>query len=478
MLYFKSKMETWKQGNMNVILMPYYLIFIFLTFLSLQHFFFWDTVQLASRHAHFFFETNFSSIFLPNEIDSGHIPSFGALLAFAWKLFGKSLWVGHLLMLPFLLGIVWQSMLLLRRFIPLTWLPLALAIFLADSALLGQSILVSPDVVLVFFFFLAINSLLNDRKVLYALAIAGLMLISLRGMMIAFSLFLAHFIIASEKKTVFLLIKNSLVYLPGALITIAYLVGHFLEKKWIGYHADSPWQGSFQLVSFNEILRNIVVLIWRFMDNGRVFLWIIIAVVLYLSKDRRGWWEQFKKPVLLALLVFLPLGLCALLYKSLVAHRYFLPVFMLVNLVTLTLLFNAKLRDTIKRILGISLLLLMFSGSWWIYPIGISTGWDAMLGHFPYYSLREDMIHYLETENIKKQDVGSFFPNIVQERYISLTNDTMRFHQANIEYSEYILYSNLYNDDQQANIQASYRLKKEFKRCGIYIQLYQKNKEK
>lgn len=61
--------------------LPTYLFFFILLLATVKYPFFWDTVQLASKHAHFFYETDFHSIILPNEIDSGHIPTLGIYLA-------------------------------------------------------------------------------------------------------------------------------------------------------------------------------------------------------------------------------------------------------------------------------------------------------------------------------------------------------------------------------------------------------------
>jgi hypothetical protein len=97
-----------------------------------QYSFFWDTVQLASKHAHFFYETDFRSIILPNEIDSGHIPTLGFYLALIWKIAGKTLMVSHLSMLPFVIGIVCQTIILVRRHFSKEWHYYALAIILAQ----------------------------------------------------------------------------------------------------------------------------------------------------------------------------------------------------------------------------------------------------------------------------------------------------------------------------------------------------------
>ncbi|MFN4257292.1 MAG: hypothetical protein ACK4Q5_20010, partial [Saprospiraceae bacterium] len=156
--------------------------------------FFWDTVQLGSKHAHHFFENGLRWLPLPPEIDSGHPPTFGFYLACVWAVFGKSLAVSHFAMLPFLLGIAW---LLVRLSPPQPphdggsphwfWLPL---LALADPVLAGQMALVSPDVLLVFFFLLAVQQIYRPLRggrggIWLALGILGLCLISMRGMMVA-----------------------------------------------------------------------------------------------------------------------------------------------------------------------------------------------------------------------------------------------------------------------------------------------------
>ena len=85
-----------------------------LTFIVRDNFFFWDTVQLGSIHAQFYFDNNFSFFFLPENIDSGHPPTFGIYIALIWKIFGKSLVTSHFAMLPFLMGIIFTRKLVLN----------------------------------------------------------------------------------------------------------------------------------------------------------------------------------------------------------------------------------------------------------------------------------------------------------------------------------------------------------------------------
>jgi hypothetical protein len=121
-----------------------------LFFSTMQNSFFWDTVQLGSKHASFYFEADFASLLLPENIDSGHIPFFGMYIALAWKIFGRSLLVSHLAMLPFVLGIVWQLYRVSNLF-QIRFPALAVLLVALDPTLLAQITLVSPDVVFIHF---------------------------------------------------------------------------------------------------------------------------------------------------------------------------------------------------------------------------------------------------------------------------------------------------------------------------------------
>lgn len=111
---------------MNIGRTPIVYFFLFAIYASLvlgtmNFSFFWDTVQLGSKHAHYFYENNFKSLTLPNDIDSGHIPALGLYLAIVWKIFGKSLAISHIAMLPFVLGIFYQTIQLSRQLFPGKW---------------------------------------------------------------------------------------------------------------------------------------------------------------------------------------------------------------------------------------------------------------------------------------------------------------------------------------------------------------------
>jgi len=424
---------------------------------SSNHVFFWDTIQLGSKQAHFFFENNFQNLLLPNEIDSGHIPSFGIYLAFLWTLFGKNLLVSHLAMLPFVWGIVWQSYLLLKKFIPEKFIGIALLIFLADPTLLSQITLVSPDVPLVFFFLLASNSILKNQRWFLMLALSGLFVISLRGVMVSVAILVIDILInvrfKSWKEVILVLSKYSLVYLPGFFIFVGFSLYHYLIKGWIGYHDDSPWASFFEKVSFSGVFRNILILGWRLIDFGRIFVWGITLVLLII------YWKSFyqhklgKKAIIIFFVTFLSLAGQIIWFNNLVAHRYLLPVFLAFSLMGLYLLFNFISSDKPKKLLSTIWLIGLITGNFWVYPDKVAQGWDSTLAHLPYYSLRSEMVHYMDEQQIDIEEVGSDFPMTGPFKHLDLSDNLKAFPEKDFEKHRYILYTNVFNDftDSQIN---------------------------
>ena len=131
----------------------FYLSALILTFWVRNNSFFWDTVQLGSIHGQFYLDNNFSSFLLPENIDSGHPPTFGIYIALIWKIFGKSLAVSHLAMVPFLFGVIFYLEKLGNYFFKNSIFTFAfILIIIFDPCLAGQAILVTPDIVVLFFF--------------------------------------------------------------------------------------------------------------------------------------------------------------------------------------------------------------------------------------------------------------------------------------------------------------------------------------
>jgi hypothetical protein len=455
-------------------------LFLLLLFFQIQdHVFFWDTIQLGSKHAHFFYETNFSSLILPEEIDSGHPPLLGLLLAAAWSLFGKSLAVSHWLMFPFVWGIVYLLFQLGDVFLGKKRAFLLVLLCMLDPMLAGQAILISPDLILVFGFLLGWWSILKKKtwgKILAALLLAAL---STRGMMVVVILFLADLyeVWLNEKKVPFKdLISRFLHYVPSGLLGLAFLGYHYLETGWVGYHAGSEWAPSFERVDFTGLLKNLVVLGWRMLDFGRVFLWIILIVLLFRNGNLFKKLSIHQKRTLFLFAVStLFLSITFLSYKGLQQNRYLLPAVIGFNLLFVVCikawLFSVRVRSFIFLISIIALL----TGNLWIYPDKISQGWDSTLAHWPYYSLRGKMLDYLEESEIPFEEVGTAFPEIGPLKYKDLSSREEGMVEKNLEQQSYVLYSNVINDfsDEEIDeLRKKWNIRRKFNANGIHIILY------
>jgi hypothetical protein len=467
--------------------LPFYLFFFILWLTTVKFPFFWDTIQLASKHAHFFYESNFSGIILPNEIDSGHIPALGIYLALVWKIAGKSLVISHLAMLPFVMGIVYQTIILTRGIFSARWHTYALVILLADATLLAQCTLVSPDVFVIFFFIMALNNQLRRKELWYSVALAGLTLSSMRGMMCVAGLFLAEIIMYLSgkkivynskdwRKTAVFTFQTLKLYLPAIIIAGTFFVWHYSKTGWIGYHINMPWYPLFEPVNFKGAIWNTFILGWRMIDFGRIFVWVTGFFCLwYFYKKRPAVPDILKQISVILLCIFLALFHAAIFHKNLSGHRYFLPVYFLFTLLVTFYLFEVINSKIWKKTIFYLLLTGMLSGNFWVYPDHIAKGWDSTLAYLPYFPLREKMINFMEKEGIGLNETGTLFPNTGQLEYLDLSGKKNGFAELDLKTNHFVFYSNIYNgfsDNELTELKNSWKEVKVFRFMKVKIILY------
>jgi hypothetical protein len=467
--------------------LPFYLCFILLLLVTVNYPFFWDTIQLASKHADFFYNSDFKSIILPKEIDSGHIPSLGIYLALIWKIAGKSLIVSHLAMLPFVLGIVYQSILLVSRHFTNEWQKYALIILLADATLLAQSTLVSPDVLVIFFFLMALNNLLIKNRLWYIVSLLGLTLSSMRGMMCVAGLFLADVIINfvvnhsvtapyTGKKFIREILRILKLYIPAMALAVSFFLWHYYKTGWIGYHKDMPWYSLFEPVGFKGAIFNTFILGWRLIDFGRLFIWLAGAFCLWHYIKKRPAVPGFLKSVIIVLIcIFLSLSHAVILHKNLSGHRYLLPIYLLTATAVTFYLFEVINSGFRKKAVFYLILAGMLSGNFWIYPDRIAKGWDSTLAYLPYFPLREKMMNYMEKESIPISLTGTLFPNAGRLKYIDLSGREDSFAELDLKSNRFVFYSNVYNgfsDNELSELKNNWKQVKVYRFLMVKIILY------
>jgi hypothetical protein len=483
-------------------LLPFFACAAGLTW-SVQHDpFFWDTVQLASKHAHWFYENSLRWLPLPEEIDSGHPPVFGWYLACVWAFFGKNLPASHWAMLPFLLLNVWLLYRFGLRLGGEKWAFWLIPLALLDPVMAGQSILVSPDLVLVCGFLFAIEGILGKNKMFTNVGILMLCMVSVRGMMTAGALFawvgfqgfrvsgFQGFKVSGFQGFKFFIlrfcgfsVKKYFPFLPGFAFAAWFLWWHKEATGWSGLSPNSSWAPAFEPARGWELLKNLFVIGWRWLDFGRVFEWAVLAWLV---------WKNWKLPrnlpsfenleglrPLLSLLICLVIFLSpsALLFKNVSAHRYFLPGFLALHFFVFKIVTSQKTSPKNPSFILTILVLTLALGNFWIYPRGIAMGWDSTLAHLPYHRLRAEATAFLEKEKIDFQTVGSFFPNLNTGENLLLNGDPRRFSDKDFLRNEYVFASNIFNDITDTDydtLRRDWHLIKKWQHASISVEIYRR----
>lgn len=447
------------------------------TLLNANKFFFWDSISQISIPANWYYDNNFKYFFVPDTYATGHPTFVGMYVAFLWKMFGKSLLVSHLAMFPFIFGILFQLDSYLKdagkdKTIPF----LIFIVVLCDSTLISQMSMVTFDIPQLFFFLWCINSINKQRYLTLTIAFIALVMTSLRGSLCGFGVILYGLLNNHEKKSV-LSIKAILPYVPGLLSLAIFLISFYLQKHWIINNTVSKkWEEFSKFASLTGILRNTGLVAWRLIDYGRTGIWILLFIILLLSYKRKTLFDPFfKTTFFIALCQFIVIFPIVILFKNPFGHRYFLPVIIPVSI---TVIYWILKYSKFRYAIYVLLLLFVLSGSFWVYPDKVAQGWDATPAHWPYYSVRNEMLDYLKTNKIPLSSVGSFFPNIASFKHTDLSDDDQSFKDADLEKEEYILFSNVYNQSDQiidtlfsGNI---WKREKMIRKRNVYMILYKR----
>lgn len=441
--------------------------------------FFWDEVYYIGTAFHIY-DSNFNSIIPPIEHDRGNFPFYGFYMALWWKFFGKTLTISHIAILPVLLGIVWEYYQLAKKIISSKWIVFAFVLLLLEPTFITQSILMGHDLFLLYFFLLSLRALLYDRKTLYVFSFFILAFHNIKGIPIAFSLGVFYFVY----KKYFVHVKiNSIDF-------VIHIFPFALWGIWMLYHYQIA--GWYILTPINDygngvhigasLLKRLLLGLWQIADFGRVFLWLVIIGILVLIRKKII--SQTLKSFLL--LIFI-LSTISLLFFSILdinlCHRYFLPVFLIVNLVSCVFLAEFIKKKFLQYLIFGLLSAGLITGNFWHYGGGFSNGWDSSLKVLPYFKLMNEMRNYIKTRKINPSEVGTKFPLHHDIKYSDLSLTGFQF--TDIDTSAfavfpYILLSNVSNKfsihDKNAVRSEWWELEKEFHSGLVHLKLF-KNKQ-
>lgn len=454
---------------------------VIITIFSLNFGMFWDNVLFASKMSNPLFENgifNWKSI--PLESDPGHPPFLATLLALGWKLFGKSLIVSHFIMMPFVFGLLWQLFSFVTIFIKdrkLQIWPFILVI--ADPTLLSQLTLVNPEIIQLFFFFTSLNAVLRNNKYLKIIGLAFLGIVSFRGMMLCAGVFIIDILIHlfHKKKTMksFFTKQILLEYAIAATPALLYIGWRILDKGWIISNPLGIWGKAWQFSSLQEFvknfLRNVVVFVHQMTDFGRLVPVLFVLFTLFF-KRRSINWAQIQPLILIIVFSTAMIYAISLLINNTMGHRYYIPMYLSIGLLSFILLQHYKL----KKMIYLGLLSSLLLGNFIVYPDKFAQGWDASLAHVPYWNLRRNAIQYMDDNQLDISETASFFPNYTTIDNVDLNGDMRSFIKFTGK-EKFVFYSNVYNlsDIEFDLLHQNYTTKRIFKKRNVRIEIMQKN---
>ncbi len=463
--YNISHIESSHKGKLLLLL----LVFLgFILLLGADMPFFWDCIQLGSKHAYYFYENSMVLDYLPDSINSGHIPAFGYYLAAYWTLFGKSLMVSHLSMWPFVFTSVIVLWKLFDQEIENPYLLFfGVIVCLMDPTLMTQLLMVSPDVVLICGFLLVLYGYRINHSWLQAIGFLLLALISIRG--IALAGIIGLWMLSRSKSLKSLI----LISLPSIGAVMLYYLSHYFSQGWIGVHSDSPWQASISFASLEGMAKNVVVMIWRIVDFGRV-CWICLFLLFLYRSRRLG--HSISGLISLLPYLIIGFGLLTIPFVALTGHRYYLPIILLGLIGTVSLITQSKLTQFRQTALLVAILIIQLLSHRIVYPDSISQGWDSSLAYVPYIAQVDIVEDYLVEQGIPCAEVGTYFPLRGNSEYRDLDDRDCNYQAAEIGQHKYLITSNIMNDLKsidQSLIEANYNRMESWKNNGVYLHLYQ-----
>jgi hypothetical protein len=453
--------------------LPFYLVlFMAIWICSLNMPFFWDNILMSSQLADYYYNSHFATFLLPDSLDTGHPPFWGMYVALGWLLLGKKIWVGHLLMLPFVLGVVWQSYRLVKQFAASSYQFAVLGLVLADPTWIAQSVQVSSDVAILFFILLGLVSVIKHQPKLMALSATLLVLFSLRGLVYSFQIGLFAILWPYFEAKKFRPLQFFITFLPVVLLAASIYGYHWYAKGWFRYHPDSNWLTEAEISGLGLFFKNIAISGWRIVDFGRIGIWLCILPIFW-----QTWKTKVFDPKLLVLFSQVPIIFIVALSPEYMGHRYLMGLY-LSGALLVGIWISTWQQSRICKFASMSLLLIfLLSGHFLPYPKQVAVGWDSTIAHVPYHALKADMVSFMDQNQISISETGSDFPNDAALGYADLSGRMEVFPAKNLQTQPFILYSNVFNgfsNEEIRTLEQNWTVLKMEKSGRVHMVLYAK----
>lgn len=431
--------------------------------------FFWDALS-KSKRATWFYEHDFSQFVVPDHINSGHPPLWTLSLALLWKFFGRNLLVTRLYLLILNIMVAFQLSCVIQKYAKSGIHILAYLVVFIDPTYIAQTTILNNDVLMLFFCLLAINQSEKNR-VLYGMALTGILFCNLRGMFFVTGFFLyeGYKIIENRKfqiKDVFNAFK---VFVIPVLVFGLFLIYQYQTVGWVIRSPMTSFNSHRQIVGFQQLIKNGFAIVWNFMDYGRFVFLLLTFWALVIDFRNRVLDMKTQNLLKITISLVIPILTLMLLSSNPIGPRYF----MLFYLLLLILFVNILSGKEWIKIAVVSVFLI--SGHFWIYPKTLPQGWDSSLAYLNYFDVKDEMEAYILDQDINLKKISTYDANC--SSYIERLEDdgSPVFVRGEMGLTPYYLYSNIENstsDEQIEKLYTHWIKVKECKKGGIIISLF------
>jgi hypothetical protein len=429
-----------------------------------------STVARASIHI---YESGWKCFFYPIKQDPGHPTLYPYLLAGLWRFFDKpNLAICHFWNVLFAIGTLVQLKKICKPQNSLA------TIFLVGISPLfvAQTMMVLTHLALTFFF-LGCWQAYRRKKFLHAGFWGSLMVLThLEGMFLLLALafvFLTDWII-EKKNFTFHFLKQAFIFFALPILCFGiWLIAHYRHTGW--WLSAPEYATHRSLATFGQLSYNFAIIAWRLIDYGYVVFYIGLGWVIWKNR-RRLLALIYNDPELRQILTIIATLtiLTAVFLSNSIAHRYFLPVQVLI-----IVYFGEKILNLIHR-KGIIITLIIPTiflgiGNFFYYPFKCIG--DANIVYRNYFQL-ENEIKLRHPQMIW----GTYAPlsNPSIHRYLDTQTGlkTYRLYEARFDTCKHILYSNLtceFTPSQRDSLRLHWKKIDSLAKNGIRVELWERN---
>jgi hypothetical protein len=435
---------------------------------------FWDMCN-TSWLSNLIYDNHFTNFIFP-ENDAGAVGAvYSTYLAALWIIFGRSLLVSHMAVLPFVIGIVFQFYSFAKTYIQKEFIWIALLLLFVEPTLFTQVFLAGNDLVLCFLFLLGVNSAISNKKILLMFAVGLMPILRLRGFTFVFSVFLIDWYMnrTNYKGFINFTLKRSYIYLTPLIIPFAWFSYHYYSTGWIFISKTTKnWH---QFAGIERMFKNLIYVFWKAFDFGRIFLFASVLILFLKQKKKDTIGRQLIFILLFTILPYLVFFI-PLLYP--VSHRHFMISYIVV--IIAFVYFLSSLKKIHRTVILVLAILCLLSGNFWLYPERYGNGWDASMKVYPYFKLRDNFDGYIKLSGINPDSIGAKFPMGSDLYTCKLEPEKFGYqyiYDRPLEDFNFIVQSNICNTftpDEIERLNMNWILEKEFRSWPLYIRLYRK----